>query len=168
MVKILRHRQSKKMLQQAMNCRRMIEISPAHDLGDALARIIGHDRYMIARADVLAHQHDIAPGLRMSDLRDGRSRASLHESERRTELSTCKRHVDPPGSRITARKTRVAEFGRYVPAGTGIERLSFGIARGIAAGVSRYVLARAEARIEQAPVAQGVLYRMIALEMLAL
>src|SRR5579885_708334 len=39
----------------------MEEVLPAHHVGDALRRIVDHDRKVIAGRRVLARQHDVAP-----------------------------------------------------------------------------------------------------------
>ena len=50
------------------------KILSAHDVGHTLVRIVEHNREVIARRQVLARQHDVAPLLRLRQDRTGFSR----------------------------------------------------------------------------------------------
>ena len=52
------------MLQQTVHARRPEQVLAAHDVGDALQRIIDHDRQMIAVRRLLAREDNVAPGFR--------------------------------------------------------------------------------------------------------
>ena len=64
MMAIVRRGETEQALQQSMHARRVKKILAAHDIGDALQRVVDDDREMIARRRVLARQNDIAPLLR--------------------------------------------------------------------------------------------------------
>ena len=143
-----------------------VKIAPAHHMADPLAGIVDHDSDMIARADILAHQHDIAPQTRI-----GRFDSSPVNSSKKVRGSSimCKRLFDSRSASCAAHSRRAVgpRFPPTTTAGAGIERLAFGIARTILSQPGN-ILTRAETGIEQAHVAQTILRRTVIGEMLAL
>ena len=64
MVAIARRLEPEQRLQQAMHRRRGQEIAAAHDVADALQRVVDDDREVVGRRPAFAAQHDVAPGFR--------------------------------------------------------------------------------------------------------
>src|SRR6516164_8410157 len=111
-------------------------------MGHALARIVDHDRKVIARRRLLARQHDVAPYLRICRDRSGFIPGPGLDPRQRSGSCDPRRHAPPAlGGR---ERTRVA----------GVERRAVGIARPgrmhLALGdEARDLAAALEARIEE-------------------
>ena len=65
MVVIKRLWQPEKILEQTMQAGGMEQVLTAHHMGDALMRIVDHDRKVIAGGNILARQDDVAPRRRI-------------------------------------------------------------------------------------------------------
>ena len=61
---IARLAKAKQPLQQAVDRGRSKQVPTAHDVGDALKRIVDHHRQMVARRQIPPAQDDVAPNLR--------------------------------------------------------------------------------------------------------
>ena len=88
MVVIKRLWQPEKILEQTMQAGGMEQVLTAHHMGDALMRIVDHDRKVIAGGNILARQDDVAPRRRI-----GQNHAGL-------PARTCARFT--PGQRLPA------------------------------------------------------------------
>ena len=118
-VAIARRRDAEQRLQQAMRARRREQVAAAHDVADALQRVVDDDRQMVARRHVLALQHEVAPRRRLG-ANDRLARAlaifaPMPVAGRRGERP---RHVEAqrgarPGARRAARSAPVS--ARQVP-----------------------------------------------------
>ena len=94
MMAIVRRGETEQSLQQPMHARRVKKILAAHDIGDALQRVVDDDREMIARRRVLARQNNIAPLLRQ---RRDVAEAKFAPSKGRLEAVIASRRRSNPG-----------------------------------------------------------------------
>ena len=97
-VAIARRRQAEQRLQQAMDGGRGEQIAAAHDVGDALKRVVDRHRQMIARGEIPAAQDDVAPGGRVGRARRAASRPRHIRATRSAAGARAMRppHVEPP------------------------------------------------------------------------
>ena len=90
MVAIARRRQVEQRLQQPMDRGRGEKVAPAHDVGDALQRVVDRHREMIARREIAPAEDDVAPTRRLRGLLDGRhslAEFGPDEADRRASLA---------------------------------------------------------------------------------
>ena len=115
MVTIARRRQAEQFLQKPVDRGRGEKIAAAHDVGDALQRIVDGDRQMVARREVAPAQDDVAPGRRLG--------AALVGSDAFAEFRSRRSGPAPApiarrmSSRNAARSPRARRAARFAGAG---------------------------------------------------
>jgi len=104
-VAVPRRREAEQLLQQTVDRGRGEEVAPAHNVAHAKQRIINDYRQMVARRQVAAAQHDVAPDrwLRRSLVRDS-ALAEFAPDERRRRGVERAAHVEAPGGLLAARE----------------------------------------------------------------
>ena len=104
---IARRGQTQQFLQKPMDRGRQEKVASAHDVGDALQRVVDRHRQMIARREVPAGEDDVSPSRRLGDALDRvRPFAELQPDDpgrRQIDRAT---HVEPERSPVASRKAR--------------------------------------------------------------
>src|SRR5215467_4024496 len=123
-------------------------------MGHALARIVDHDRKVIARRRFLARQHHVAPHLRICRDRSAFIPGTGFDPRQRSGSRDRRRHVEPQRIGLPRRHAPLALGGRQRARVAGVERRALGIARPgrmpLALGdEARDLDAALEARIEE-------------------
>ena len=121
---IKRNRQAEQRLEQPVNVGRFEKIPAARDMGDVLQGIVDDDCDMVARADVLSRQDDIAPFPRIGgNITD----SEIGEEEARRMSSGC-HHVEAKVKGLACRHPLGPHSRVECAAGARIERAAVGIA----------------------------------------
>ncbi len=134
---INRRGQAEEGLQEPVDGRGGVEITPAHDMRHALHRIIQHHREMIARRDILADEHDVTPDRGIGGNGQLRPLPRLAPVERTRQPGQSRAGIEPDGEGPLP--------CRMLATGAGIEDRAIGIARGIVARSLLDLAARAGA-----------------------
>ena len=128
---IARRGQTEQRLQEPVNRGRGKEVASAHDVGDALERVVDRHRQMIARREIAPAEHDVAPQRRLRRTSDRAQRPRRIRSRPDSAGAAVDRasHVEAPGGFFAAREPRGAFVGGKRAAGSRIERRAVGVAR---------------------------------------
>ena len=121
---IQRNRQAEQRLEQPVNVGRFEKIPAARDMGDVLQGIVDDGGDMVARTDVLSHQDDIAPFLRIGRYITG---IEIGEEEAR-RMPSGFRHVEAKVKSLARRHPRGPRSRVECAAGTRIEQGAIRIA----------------------------------------